>query len=167
VISNSKPANGIRLIAPGMFARVRLPIGKPHPALLVIDRAIGSDQGLKFVYVVDNENKVQQRRIETGSLQEDGLRVVTSGLKPDESIVVGGIQQVRPRMTIVPDRQPMPSLSGPATSTAQTTAKTGTPAVPAKDNTQGKAERSKAASAPEKNPQGEPMKTEPPGSTGR
>ena len=45
-----------------MFVRVRLPIGQPHPALLVIDRAIGSDQGLKFVYVVDAKNKVQYRR---------------------------------------------------------------------------------------------------------
>ena len=63
VFANPKPANGIRLLSPGMFVRVRLPIGQPHPALLVIDRAIGSDQGLKFVYVVDAENKVQYRRV--------------------------------------------------------------------------------------------------------
>ena len=102
VIENPKPDNGIRLLTPGMFVRVRLPIGKPHEALLVIDRAIGSDQGLKFLYVVDAENHVQQRRIETGPLEEDGLRVITSGLKPDDTVVVGGIQQVRPRMEIVP-----------------------------------------------------------------
>jgi multidrug efflux system membrane fusion protein len=95
-----------------MFVRVRLPIGKPHPALLVIDRAIGSEQGLKYVYVVDQENKAQQRRVETGPLQDDGLRVITSGLKADDSVVVGGIQQVRPRMVIVPDKQPMPTLEG-------------------------------------------------------
>ena len=65
-----------------MFVRIRLPIGQPHPALLVIDRAIGSDQGLKFVYVVDAENKVEYRRVETGSLESDGLRVITKGLKP-------------------------------------------------------------------------------------
>lgn len=112
VISNPRPSNGIRLFTPGMFVRVRLPIGKPHAALLVIDRAIGSDQGLKFVYVVDNENKVQQRRIETGPLEEDGLRVITSGLKPDDWVIVGGIQQVRPRMVIARDQQPMPTLGG-------------------------------------------------------
>jgi multidrug efflux system membrane fusion protein len=95
-----------------MFVRVRLPIGKPHPALLVIDRAIGSEQGLKYVYVVDQENKVQQRRVETGPLQDDGLRVIASGLKADDWVVVGGIQQVRPRMVIVPDKQPMPTLEG-------------------------------------------------------
>jgi multidrug efflux system membrane fusion protein len=114
VIDNPKPDNGIRLLTPGMFVRVRLPIGKPHQALLVIDRAIGSDQGLKFLYVVDADNHVQQRRIETGPLQEDGLRVITSGLKPDDMVIVGGIQQVRPRMQIVRDVQPMPTLGGSA-----------------------------------------------------
>ena len=53
--------------------RIHLPIGQPHQALLVIDRAIGSDQGLKFVYVLDGGNKVQYRRVTIGSLQEDGL----------------------------------------------------------------------------------------------
>jgi DNA-binding NarL/FixJ family response regulator len=52
--------------------------------LLVIDRAIGSEQGLKYVYVVDQETKAQQRRVETGPLQDDGLRVITSGLKADD-----------------------------------------------------------------------------------
>jgi RND family efflux transporter MFP subunit len=112
VIANPKPTNGVRRFTPGMFVRVRLPIGKPHSALLVIDRAIGSDQGLKYAYVLDKENKVQQRRVETGPLQEDGLRVITSGLKPDEYVVVGGIQQVRPKMAIVPDKEPMPTLQG-------------------------------------------------------
>jgi multidrug efflux system membrane fusion protein len=167
VIPNLKPANGIRLIAPGMFARVRLPIGKPHPALLVIDRAIGSDQGLKFVYAVDNENKVQQRRIETGALQEDGLRVVTSGLKPDEWVVVGGIQQIRPRMTIVADRQPMPSLGGPATGTTQTEKSAGTPASPTAPSTQGQAQQSSAGGRSGQNSRGDPPNSEPSGSTAR
>jgi multidrug efflux system membrane fusion protein len=114
IIANPMPKNGVRLLTPGMFVRVRLPIGKPHSALLVIDRAISSDQGLKYVYVVDAQNKAQQRRIETGPLQDDGLRVITSGLKPDDWVVVGGIQQVRPRMEIVRDQEPMPTLSGAA-----------------------------------------------------
>jgi multidrug efflux system membrane fusion protein len=166
VIPNPVPANGIRLLSPGMFVRVRLPIGKPHTALLVIDRAIGSDQGLKYVYVVDNDNKVQQRRIETGPLQEDGLRVVTAGLKPDEWIVVGGIQQVRPRMTIVRDQQPMPTLGGPAQA-PQTAEKTSTPASTTGQGSQGTAGASKAGTSPKLNVQGEPLKNEPPGSAGR
>jgi multidrug efflux system membrane fusion protein len=101
------------LLSPGMFVRVRLPIGPKHPALLVIDRAIGSDQGLKYVYVVDKENKVQYRRIKTGPLQDNGLRVITEGLKSTDRIVVGGLQQVRPRMEVRPDQNPMPTL-GPS-----------------------------------------------------
>jgi multidrug efflux system membrane fusion protein len=126
ILSNQHSATGIRLFTPGMFVRVRLPIGKPHSALLVIDRAIGSEQGLKYVYVVDKENKAQQRRIETGPLQEDGLRVITSGLKADEWVVVGGIQQVRPKMVVVPDKEPMPTLEGSIPLVSPTGEKTGT-----------------------------------------
>jgi multidrug efflux system membrane fusion protein len=49
VFANPKPPSGRRMMAPGMFVRIRVPIGQPHPAQLVADRAIGSDQGLKFV----------------------------------------------------------------------------------------------------------------------
>jgi multidrug efflux system membrane fusion protein len=98
-----------RLLSPGMYVRIRLPIGEPHPALLVIDRAIQSDQGLKYVYVIDADNKAQSRRVTTGALQEDGQRVVT-GIGPTDWVVVGALQQVRARMEIQPDHRPMPSL---------------------------------------------------------
>jgi multidrug efflux system membrane fusion protein len=113
VFANPKPANGVRLLSPGMFVRVRLPIGQPHPAILVIDRAVGSDQGLKFVYVIDAENKVQYRRVSIGALEDDGLRVITEGLKSNEWVVVGGLQQVRPRMKVKPEQTPMPSYAQP------------------------------------------------------
>ncbi len=106
VFPNPKPERGTRVLAPGMFVRIRLPIGQPHQALLVIDRAIWSDQGLKNVYVVDSENKVQARRVTTGPLQEDGLRVV-EGLEDNDWVVVGALQQIRPRMLIRPDQIPM------------------------------------------------------------
>jgi multidrug efflux system membrane fusion protein len=111
VFPNPELEQGVRLLSPGMFVRVRLPIGLPHPALLVIDRALGSDQGLKYVYVVDADNKVQQRRVTTGPLQEDGLRVIEEGLKPEDWVVVGGLPQVRPRMLVRPDPTHMPSLA--------------------------------------------------------
>jgi multidrug efflux system membrane fusion protein len=113
VFPNPKLPGGVRLLSPGMFVRIRLPIGPRHPALLVIDRAIGSDQGLKYVYVVDAENKVQSRRVTTGALQDNGLRVIAQGLKSGERVVVGGLQQVRPRMEVRPDEIPMPTL-GPS-----------------------------------------------------
>jgi multidrug efflux system membrane fusion protein len=110
IFPNPKPPGGTRLLSPGMFVRIRLPIGEAHPAVLVIDRAISSDQGIKFVYVIDQDERVQYRRITTGALQDDGMRVVLEGLKPDERIVVGGLQQVRPRMQIKTEEVAMPSL---------------------------------------------------------
>jgi membrane fusion protein, multidrug efflux system len=118
------PVGGARLLSPGMFARIRLPMGQPHRALLVNDRAIGSDQGLKFVYVVDADNKLQYRRVETGGLQDDGLRVILPTKKKDEGlragdwIAVGNIQQLRPKMEIRRDKlKSMPTLSQPAEAT--------------------------------------------------
>jgi multidrug efflux system membrane fusion protein len=93
-----------------MFVRIRLPIGTPHWALLIIDRAIQSDQGLKYVYVLDAHNKAQTRSIKTGALQEDGLRVVEGEIGPDDWVVVGGIQQVRAQMEVKPERRTMPSF---------------------------------------------------------
>jgi multidrug efflux system membrane fusion protein len=111
VFANPKPENGVRLLTPGMFVRVRLPIGPAHPASLVIDRAIGSDQGIKYVYVVDDKNRAESRRVQTGALQDDGLRVISSGLAADEWVVVGGLQQVRPHVTVQTEKVEMPSLA--------------------------------------------------------
>ena len=118
VFPNPKPDVGPRLLSPGMFVRVRLPIGQPHRALLVIDRAIGFDQGLRFVYVVDAQDRVQYRRITTGALQEDGLRVVNQGLDPGDRVLVGGVQQVRPHMVIQPEPTAMPTLDQATTAAA-------------------------------------------------
>jgi multidrug efflux system membrane fusion protein len=107
VFPNPLPKQGRRLLSPGMFVRIRLPIGQPHKALLVLDRAIGSDQGLRYVYVLDSENKAQYRRVSAGPPQDDGLRIVSDGLKPDDWVLFGNLQQVRPRMTINPERAPM------------------------------------------------------------
>ena len=80
VFANPEVRGGHRQLSPGRFAKIRLPIGVPHRALLVIDRAIASDrEGRKYVYVLDADNKVQTRRITTGALQEDGLRVIEEG----------------------------------------------------------------------------------------
>jgi membrane fusion protein, multidrug efflux system len=129
VFPNPKPETGVRLLSPGMFVRIRLPIGSPRKALLVIDRALGSDQGLKYVDVVDEKGEVQYRRVTTGLLQEDGLRVISSGLKPGELVVVGGLQQVRPKMKVQTEKVPMPSLALPDPSTSKDS---NPPAAPSK-----------------------------------
>jgi multidrug efflux system membrane fusion protein len=130
ILQNGVPKVGHRLFTPGMFVRVHLPIGKPHQALLVIDRAIGSDQGLKYVYIMNNKHVIEQRTIQTGALEDDGLRVIEPSAKgpnlsANDWIVVGGIQQVRPKMEIRPDFEPMPSLGANVASESQT----GTPSA--------------------------------------
>jgi multidrug efflux system membrane fusion protein len=62
--------------------------------------------------VVDAQNKVQYRRVTPGSLQDNGLRVIEEGLQAGDGVVVGGLQQVRPRMEIQPDLIPMPAVAG-------------------------------------------------------
>jgi multidrug efflux system membrane fusion protein len=109
-ITAKNRGQGSRLLSPGMFVRIRLPIGLPHRTLLVVDQAISSDQGLKYVYVVDDDNKVQYRRVRTGALQADGLRVIEDGLKPTDRVVVAGLQQVRPRATVQTEETPMPTF---------------------------------------------------------
>jgi RND family efflux transporter MFP subunit len=92
------PGNTLR---PGLFVRVRLPIGEPYRALMVAEKALGTDQGQKYVYVVGNDNKAEYRRIEIGKLQ-DGRRVVLKGLEAGERVVVSGLQRVRPGAVVVP-----------------------------------------------------------------
>jgi RND family efflux transporter MFP subunit len=94
-------------LAPGYFARVRINIGLPHPALLVNDRAIDTDQGQKIVYVVDSENKVVARPVRVGKLH-GGLREIKDGLKAGERIVVNNLQQMRPGLVVEPVLNEMP-----------------------------------------------------------
>ena len=115
VFANAKPSNGVRLMSPGMFVRIRLPLGPPHPALLVIDRAIQSDQGQKYVYVVNAANKTEYRQVVTGALEPDGLRTISSGLTEDDWVVVGAIQQFRPNMQVTPEQTTMPSFESNTT----------------------------------------------------
>jgi multidrug efflux system membrane fusion protein len=118
VFDNPKPEHGVRTLSPGMFVRIRLPIGVPHPALLVADEVINTDQGQKFLYLVDAQNKVEYREVKLGPLQEDGLRVVAVGLKPDDWVVTSGLQQIQPNLTVDSTRQPMPVPAGSEATTS-------------------------------------------------
>lgn len=92
-------ANPERALGPGFFARLRIPGSGKYPALLLPDRAFGSDQAQKFVYVVTAEKKIEFRPVTVGPIV-DGLRVVTSGLKPGEQVVVEGLVRVRPGIVV-------------------------------------------------------------------
>jgi len=94
--------NTDKLMAPGFFARVRIPGSGEYDALLIRDESIGSDQGRAFVFVVTADNKAEYRPVEIGPM-EDGLRVVRSGLKADERIITNGVVHVRDGAAVVPE----------------------------------------------------------------
>jgi multidrug efflux system membrane fusion protein len=92
---------------PGLFARVKLgDSARPRKAVLVADRAIGTDQNRRYVLVLGEGNQAQYREVRIGRLV-DGLRVIESGLKPGEVIVVNGLQRVRPGAPVTPQTVPM------------------------------------------------------------
>jgi RND family efflux transporter MFP subunit len=110
VFSNPRPANGPRLFAPNNFVRVRVPTSPPYQALLINPEAVGTDQNLRYVFVVDEDNKVVRRNVKLGTLQ-DGLQVITDGLKPGERVIVQGLQRVQQGATVDPSVEPMPMPS--------------------------------------------------------
>jgi RND family efflux transporter MFP subunit len=108
VFPNPKPANGSpRLFTPNNFVRVRVPTSPPYQALLVNPEAVGADQDLRYVYVVDANNKVVRHAAKLGSLH-DGLQVIADGLKPGERVIVEGLQRVQQGATVNPRLVPMP-----------------------------------------------------------
>jgi RND family efflux transporter MFP subunit len=96
-------------LLPGLFARIRMPIEKREGALLVTERAVGSDQGGPYVLVVTNENAVEKRPVRTGQLV-DGLRVIEEGVRPGEKVIVNGLQRARPGAKVAPESGDMNSF---------------------------------------------------------
>lgn len=94
-------ANADELVLPGMFVRVRLAAGDPRPAVLVPERAIGVDQGRRYVCVIGADDRVEHRTVELG-LEDGDLRVITRGLSGDERIVVEGLQKARDGAVVRP-----------------------------------------------------------------
>ena len=88
-------------LTPGQFARLRMGQPKTSPALLVNERAVGTDQSKKFVMVVGADNKAMYREVTLGA-NVNGLRIVTSGLSASERIIVNGLQRIRPGALVAP-----------------------------------------------------------------
>ena len=97
-------------LIPGQFARIRMGQATSGTALLITERAVGTDQSKKFVLVVDADSKAEYREVKLGAAV-DGLRVVTSGLKGGERIVVNGLQRVHPGSLLVPEATEMEAKS--------------------------------------------------------
>jgi RND family efflux transporter MFP subunit len=120
--------NADRALSPGLFVRMRAPIGEAYRAILVCEEALGTDQGQKFLYVVNDTKKgtgplesqvqspfahiVEYRRVKAGRLH-DGLRVISEGLAPGDKVIVSGLQRVlRPGSEVTPKVVEMPGTAG-------------------------------------------------------
>ncbi len=123
--------NGV--FTPGMFARVRVPASPPYEALLVPDSAIGTEQTRKYVFVVDADGKVSERYVTLGQTTPDNLRVIKTGLKPDDRIIVNGLMRARAGQKVTPEEKGVkpaaPAKGAPAKGAA---GKPGTPASASK-----------------------------------
>jgi multidrug efflux system membrane fusion protein len=95
-------ANEDGVLVPGMFVSVRLSGASDQNVLLVPDRAIGSDQSKRYVYVVNADNKVEFREVALGQDAREGQRIVLSGVKAGERVVVDGVQHIRPDALVAP-----------------------------------------------------------------
>jgi multidrug efflux system membrane fusion protein len=107
--------NADEALVPGLFARVRIPVGAPQPTLLISERAIGTDQSQKFVLAVTPEHTAAYRTVKLGGTVE-GKRVVRAGLKAGDQVIVNGLQRVRPGMPVEAEV----ATSDPAPSTTRT-----------------------------------------------
>jgi multidrug efflux system membrane fusion protein len=90
------------LLEPGLFVRVRIPKQLNVESLLVPDIALGNNQQGRYLLVVDDKNAVEQRQVEVGELVDGALRIIKSGLKPDDRVIVGGEMRALPGNTVVP-----------------------------------------------------------------
>jgi RND family efflux transporter MFP subunit len=107
--------NPREMLSPGMFVRLRIPVGEPRKALVLPEEALSSDQGSRFIYVLNANDEVVYRRVQVGTLAA-GRRVIESGVEPDERVIVNGLQRVRPGVKVAP--KPVESETAVADATA-------------------------------------------------
>jgi RND family efflux transporter MFP subunit len=104
--------NPDRVLLPGFFVRVRVPFDQQENALLVPNVALGSDQAGRYLLVVNSENVVEQRKVQTGPVEGD-LRVIERGLKPDDRVVIAGLLRAIPGQKVDPQLQKIEASTVP------------------------------------------------------
>jgi RND family efflux transporter MFP subunit len=100
-------ANADQLMVPGLFARVRLPLGEPYKALLVSEAAVYTEDGKKYLLVVDDKDVVRRREVKVGTVH-DGLQVIAAGLQPTDRVVLGKVKGAQEGEKVVPQLVEMP-----------------------------------------------------------
>lgn len=89
-------------ITPGQFGRVRVPMSQEKPTMLVPDAAVVTDQSTKLLFTVAEDGTVVPKPVELGSVTDDGLRVVRSGITRDDKVVINGLLRARPGQKVTP-----------------------------------------------------------------
>ncbi len=109
-IDNPKP----RLLSPGLFMRIRLPVGAPRKSIMIAEKALGTDQGQKYLYIINDKNEAMKRPVKVGKL-DAGMREITEGLAIDQWVVVEGLQRIRDRLKVDPKPEdPLKNTKSPA-----------------------------------------------------
>lgn len=119
-------ANPNNLLSPGLFVRLRVPVGVPRKALLIHEEALQTDQGQRFVWVLDENNKAVYRQVKVG-WQTEGRRVILEGLRASDRVIVKGVQRVRRGKAVSPEPLDVPENLASVESEAQSP---GAPATP-------------------------------------
>ena len=104
-------------LIPGMFVRIRAPLGEPTKRLMVEERAVSSDQQGPYLLVVNDKKTVEYRPVKLG-MSRDGLRVVEQGVTKDDWIIVNGLQRARPGAPVDPQQPDQPPAAETAAATA-------------------------------------------------
>ncbi len=105
--------NEDHLLEPGMFGKARLMGSAKHDAIMIPDEIIGTNQSLRYVYVLGNNNQVVSKNVSLGPLHSNGLRIIRGGLAPDDHLIINNIQKVRPGMVVNPQESNInPEKSG-------------------------------------------------------
>jgi len=90
-------------ITPGQFGRVRVPMSQEKPTMLVPDAAVVTDQSTKILFTVTDDGTVVPKPVELGSLADDNLRIVKSGITPDDRVIINGLLRARPGQKVTPE----------------------------------------------------------------
>jgi RND family efflux transporter MFP subunit len=98
--------NPTLLLTPGLFARVRVPASDTYKALMLPPEAVGYDLSQQFLFVVNEQNQVEYRRVTVGPII-DGLRIIRDGVQPEDWVIVNGIQRVTTGKKVIPEKQPI------------------------------------------------------------
>lgn len=109
--------NKDHLLEPGMFGKARLVGSAKHQAIMVPDEIIGTNQSLRFVYVLGADNQVESKNVTLGPLHSNGLRIIREGLNPDDRLITSNLQKIGPGMVVVPQKS---SITVPSTELAVT-----------------------------------------------